>query len=69
MGKKKKAKPPEKRKRNIFEIRRDAHFRKLAKLMRKRERLLDKLAYHVLAESILEFKTADAIEKFLAQKK
>jgi len=52
----------------IFEVRRNAQLRKLAKLLRKRERLLDKLTDLDLTESNLEFETANAIEKFLAQK-
>lgn len=69
MGKKKKAKPPEKRKRNIFEIRQDAYLRKLAELLKRRERLLDRLSDLVLEESYLEFETRCAITRLLVQGK
>lgn len=51
------------------EIQFRAKLLKLAKLMRKRERLLDRLHSAVLDESIIENKTATSIERFLAQKK
>lgn len=69
MGKKKKAKPPEKKKRNIFEIRRDAHLRKLAKLLRKRERLLWGMSCVDEEEAIVERATSRQIEEFLEDQK
>ena len=68
MGKKKKAKPVKRG--PLAKIQYYARLRKLAKLMRKRERLLDRLYSVVLDESILESRTAREIEEFLdAQKR
>ncbi len=69
MGKKKKAKPIEKKKMSRAEIQYRAGLRKLAKLLRKRERLLDRLHATVLDESILEWETATTIERFLREQK
>lgn len=54
---------------NIFQIQRNARLRKLVKLIRRRERLLDQLYSVTLNESILESVTAREIERFLAQEK
>ena len=51
------------------EIQYRAKLRKFAKLLRRRERILDKINGLILDESVIDWKTANSIQEYLAQEK